>query len=316
VAASAGFTLPSAALMIAFAYGLGQLGDLTGAGWIHGLKLAAVAVVAQAVWGMGRSLCPDRLRLTLALGAAGGLLVAPAALTQVAVLVAGAIVGWAVYGRGSAPAATPRPSGTGSRHLAAGAVLALAAVLLVALPLVARETGGRVWPLIDAFYRSGALVFGGGHVVLPLLEEALVPRGWIPLDTFLAGYGAAQAVPGPLFTFAAFLGTAIHGGAHGWAWGLLGLIALFLPGWLLVGGALPFWERLRQLPWANGALQGANAAVVGVLLAALYSPVATAAVRSTADVAFILVAFALLHPLRLPPWLVVGGAAAAGGLLG
>jgi chromate transporter len=313
IAASAGFTLPSAVLMIGFAYGLAQLGDLGDAGWIHGLKLAAVAVVAQAVWGMGRSLCPDRLRTTLALGAAAVLLVVPAALTQIAVLIAGAIAGWAVYGREAAPANAEPASGSARGRLAP--VLALAGALLLVLPLVAREAGGRAWPLVDAFYRAGALVFGGGHVVLPLLEEALVPPGWIPLDTFLAGYGAAQAVPGPLFTFAAFLGTAIGGGAYGWAWGLLCLVALFLPGWLLVGGALPFWERLRRLPWATGCLQGANAAVVGILLAALYSPVATAAIRSPGDVAFALGAFALLHVWRTPPWLVVSTAAAFGGIL-
>lgn len=309
--ASVCFTLPSALLMILFAYGVAFMGDLRAAGWLHGLKLAAVAVVAQAVWGMGTKLCPDRMRVSLALAAAAGLLVVPTALAQVGVIAAGALIGWAIYRRevqsnGSGPAGLVRG------HWVAAAALVVCMALLVVLPALATATGSRGIQVFDSFYRSGSLVFGGGHVILPLLRAEVVPPGWVADDSFLAGYGAAQAVPGPLFTFAGYLGTVIQGGPNAWLGGVVCLGAVFLPAWLLVGGALPFWHLLRGKAWTQAALRGANAAVVGVLLAALYNPVWKEGVRSPADVAVALVAFALLEAWRLPAWLVVTGAAAAG----
>ncbi|MEZ4394096.1 MAG: chromate efflux transporter [Polyangiales bacterium] len=308
--ASACFTLPSAAWMIAFAYGVAALGDLQRAGWLHGLKLAAVAVVAQAVWGMGKRLCTDRARVSLCLASAAALLAAPGALAQLGVIAVGALVGWALYRDEVAVAESSNEAPR--HHLAAGAALALFAALLVALPALASATGSRALAVFDAFYRAGSLVFGGGHVVLPLLRAELVPRGWISHDRFLAGYGAAQALPGPLFTFAAYLGAAMRPGPRAWAQGLWSLLAIFLPAWLLIGGALPFWHRLRATRAAQAALAGANAAVVGVLLAALYDPVFTGAVHRRADGVAALLAYGLLETWKTPPWLVVIAMAAAG----
>lgn len=304
--ASLCFTLPSALLMIGFALGIAHLGDLQAAGWLHGLKVAAVAVVAQAVWGMGRKLCPDRARLTIALGAAATLLAVPGAIAQVGVIVAGGALGIARFRQSIQPVApTSKPGGT---HRSAAAALVVFAALLVALPALNTATSSRLVAEFDAFYRSGSLVFGGGHVVLPLLRAEVVPIGWLTDDQFLAGYGAAQALPGPLFTFAAYLGAAMGGVGHGfWC-----LFAIFLPAWLLIGGALPFWQRLRIRPGAQAALTGANAAVVGVLLAALYDPVFTEGVRGPLDVAAVLVSFGLLEHWKAPPWGVVIAMAAAG----
>lgn len=307
--ASLCFTLPSAVLMIAFAYGVVVMGDLSRAGWLHGLKLAAVAVVAQAVWGMGRRLCPDRARVSLCLASAALLLALPGAWAQIGVIGAGAAIGWRLYR--DVMATQPLGDGAGRHRLAAGALAAFA-VLLVALPALASSTGSRLLAELDAFYRAGSLVFGGGHVVLPLLRAELVPRGWLDDDQFLAGYGAAQALPGPLFTFAAYLGTAMSPGPRAWLNGLWCLLGIFLPAWLLIGGALPFWHRLRARRGAQAALAGANAAVVGVLLAALYSPVITEGVRGPKDVAAALVAFGLLERWKVPPWAVVVGMALAG----
>lgn len=308
--ASACFTLPSAVLMIAFAYGVTALGDLHHAGWLHGLKLTAVAVVAQAVWGMGKRLCTDRAKLSLCLASAAALLAAPGALAQLGVIAGGALVGWTLY---RDKVAVAKNSNEPARHhLAAGAALALFAALQVALPALASATGSRALAVFDAFYRAGSLVFGGGHVVLPLLRAELVPRGWISNERFLAGYGAAQALPGPLFTFAAYLGAAMRPGARAWAQGLWSLLAIFLPAWLLIGGALPFWHRLRATRAAQAALAGANAAVVGVLLAALYDPVFTGAVHRRADGVAALLAYGLLETWKAPPWLVVIAMAAAG----
>ncbi len=314
VLASFCFTLPSAVLMILFAYGVASLGDLGGAGWLHGLKLAAVAVVAQAVWGMGKKLCPDAARLVLALVSAGVVIAVPEAWTQVAVIVAGALAGWLIYRGGLMPSA-PAAAKLSGHHAWALATLAMFAVLLLGLPLLAQTTGGRFVEMADGFYRAGSLVFGGGHVVLPLIHAEVVVPGWITNDVFLAGYGAAQAVPGPLFTFAGYLGTAIDGGPLAWLSGVGCLLALFLPGWLLIGGALPFWQLLRGKVWMQAALRGANAAVVGVLLAALYHPVGTSGITNAIDVVAALVALVLLERFRMPAWLVVVLAAAAGQFL-
>ncbi|MCC6527700.1 MAG: chromate efflux transporter [Polyangiaceae bacterium] len=309
--ASACFTFPSALAMIGFAYGVDAFGDLHGAGWLHGLKLAAVAVVAQAVWGMGKKLCTDRARVTLCLASAAVLLAVPGAVTQIAVLAAGGLAGFGLYRHTITTAARPPPERGRGHHVAAAAALVVFVALLVALPALRSATENRAVATFDGFYRSGSLVFGGGHVVLPLLRTEVVPHGWLTDDQFLAGYGAAQALPGPLFAFAAYLGAAMSSGAPGWLHGLFCLLAIFLPAWLLVGGALPFWHRLRAKRWAQAALAGANASVVGVLLAALYNPVFTEGVRDQRDVVAALVAFGLLEH-RAPPWLVVLGMAATG----
>jgi chromate transporter len=309
--ASLCFTLPSAALMILFGYGVSSFGDLRHVGWLHGLKLAAVAVVAQAVWGMGRKLCPDRTRLTIAVTAAAVLLCIPNALVQISVIFAGGLAGWWFYRRDIAPTENTVRADR-KHHLIAGSILAVFFLLLIFLPVFAAISGNRNLAVFDSFYRSGSLVFGGGHVVLPLLRAEVVPKGWVGDDAFLAGYGAAQAVPGPIFTFAAYLGTVMRPGAHAWLEGLWCLLAIFLPAWLLIAGALPFWQQLRATIWAQASLRGANAAVVGVLLAALYNPVWTTGVRSASDVAIAVAAFALLQWWKIPPWLVVFLSALAG----
>lgn len=307
--ASACFTAPSALLMLGFAAGVARVPDLAHAGWLHGLLVAALAVVAQAVWVMGRKLCPDLPRAAIAASATAALLLTPGAWVTPAVIAAGGVVGWALL-RAVAPVG-PAAAAPGERRGRRGALAALGvwATLLVSLPALARLSGARAVAVFDAFYRSGSLVFGGGHVVLPLLQAELVPRGWLTDAQFLAGYGAAQALPGPLFTFAAYLGAAM---APGWTYGVLCLLAVFLPAWLLVGGALPFWDALRTKRWAQAALAGANAAVVGVLAAALYRPVFTESVRGPSDVVVAVAAFVLLERWKAPPWLVVTALAAAG----
>jgi len=302
LAAWFGFTTPSAILMILFAYGVGDVGNINDAAWLHGLKLVAVAVVAQAVWGMARSLLPDRLRVTLAIGAALLVLAVPTSLGQVAAIAIGAVLGWALINE--PPREVSVELGLSiPRSIAVSALVAFFA-LLVLLPLVANNAAHTL-QLIDRFYRAGALVFGGGHVVLPLLHEAVVPPGWINDNAFLAGYGAAQAVPGPLFTFAAYLGTAMQPAPHGWIGGVICLLAIYLPSFLLLLGVLPFWDSLRRQRAVQAALRGVNAAVVGVLLAALYTPIWTSAVNSPRDFGIGLVAFLLLVFWKMPPWLVV-----------
>lgn len=312
--ASIAFTLPSAVLMILFGYGVLTLGELHGVGWLRGLKLAAVAVVAQAVWGMGRTLCPDRTRLAIGLAAAALLLFAPGALVQVAVVVGGGVIGWCFYRHAIPRSESPGPA-EWRHHLVAGGILVVFLLLLLLLPLLASVTGSKHIGVFDSFYRAGSLVFGGGHVILPLLRAEVVPNGWVADNTFLAGYGAAQALPGPLFTFAGFLGTAIYPGPEAWIGGFWCLLAIFLPAWLLIAGALPFWHQLRAKSWAQAALRGTNASVVGVLLAALYNPVWTEGVKDTRDAATAVLAFGLLHWWKAPPWLVVLCAAVAGHLL-
>lgn len=313
--ASLCFTLPSALLMIGFALGAARFGSLHDAPWLHGLKLASVAVVAQAVWGMGKKLCPDRARLSLCLGAAALTLLWPYAAGQVCAIAIGGVVGYRLYRDQQLSAADAAHSGQVGSTRIAGAVLLVWAALLAGLPLLAAAVPRRELAELDSFYRSGSLVFGGGHVVLPLLRAEIVARAWLSDDLFLAGYAAAQAVPGPLFTFAAYLGAAIGGEGAGWSNGFWCLFAIFLPAWLLIGGALPFWQRLRAQPWAQAALAGANAAVVGVLLAAFYQPVFSSSVHAPRDFVLALLGFACLELWRAPAGLVVLGMAAAGQLL-
>jgi chromate transporter len=313
-AAWLGFTTPSAVALVAFAYGVAGLGASSNAAWLHGLKIVAVAVVAQAVWGMARTLAPDRERASLAVGAAVLALAVPTALGQIGAIVAGGLIGWRLF----PPAAATAPSAPIAVRIARPvsiAALVLFFALLFLLPFLAAASHNHALALFDSFYRSGALVFGGGHVVLPLLQHAVVPPGWIGNDAFLAGYGAAQAVPGPLFTFAAYLGTAMHPAPDGWQGALLCLIAIYLPSFLLLAGVLPFWDDLRRRAGVQSTLKGVNAAVVGLLLAALYTPVWTSAIFSAADFALGVVAFLLLVFWRVPPWLVVVLGAAAASLI-
>lgn len=313
VAAWLGFTLPSALALVLFAYGVDAFAGRLNAGWLRGLEIVAVAVVAQAVWGMARTLCPDAHRFTVAVFAAVLVTTWPGSIGQVAAIVLGALAGWLfLAGRAEqAFAALDVPFGK-----AAGAVcLVLFFGLLFGLPVAAALHPGEALAVFDSFYRSGSLVFGGGHVVLPLLQSEVVPPGWVANDRFLAGYGAAQAVPGPLFTFAAFLGTIMTPEPNGWRGAVLCTVALFLPGFLLMVGVLPYWARLRRLAFVRSALAGINAAVVGLLLAALYHPVWTSAIRAPADFAIGLIAFALLAFWRFPPWLVVILSALGGFLL-
>ena len=311
LAAWVGFTLPSAFLMIGFAYGVSAWGQLGGAGWLAGLKAAAVAVVAQAVWGMARSLCPDWPRRALALAAAAALLLVPTTWSQIAVIALGGVVGWRWLGEKTVATYSLTAPEVVTDRRALGWLAAFFGLLL-ALPLLADATGNGWWLLADRFYRTGSLVFGGGHVVLPLLDRAVVAPGWVTHDTFLAGYGAAQALPGPLFTLSAFLGTVANigpGGGLGGAWCLL---AIFAPGLLLVLGVLPFWQTLRRRAWAQATLRGANAAVVGVLLAAFCNPVCTSGVTGVRSGGLVLAAFVALQILKLPPWAMVAVAAALG----
>ena len=321
LAAWLGFTLPSALVLALFGLGLAAGTTALSAGALHGLKVVAVAVVAQAVWGMARNLCVGRARVTLMALAACAVLLWPGVGAQVGVMLAAGLAGWWLFGRGraAAPDAAPPPADDTLRvpvHRRTGAALLLAfAALLVLLPLAARLWPGTLLALFDAFYRVGALVFGGGHVMLPLLQVVVVPPGWVSADAFLAGYGATQAVPGPLFTFAAFLGAVMAPWPGGWLGALVCLVAIFVPSFLLVAGALPFWERLRRDAHAQAALAGVNAAVVGLLLAALYQPVFTSAILGAADFGLALLAFVALVFWRVPPWAVVLASGVGGALL-
>jgi chromate transporter len=297
-----GFTLPSAVIMVGMAVGLSTLEDLRGTGWIAGLKLAAVAVVANAIWSMAAKLCPDRERALIALGSATVLLVMADAFWQVAVIAVGALLGWLLFqGKASGQSA----SMTDQQTRAGWPYLVTFGLLLIGLPVAREVHPGGLVEVTEGFYRAGSLVFGGGHVVLPLLDSFTVGQGWVDQDTFLAGYGAAQALPGPLFAFTGFLGASINTGPGGVAGGVLALIATYAPSWLLVLGAIPYWERLRRLKSAQAALMGTNAAVVGLLLAAFYDPVWTVAITDSTRLAFALVVFALLRFAATPPWLLV-----------
>ncbi|WP_243214554.1 MULTISPECIES: chromate efflux transporter [Methylobacterium] len=322
LAAWTAFTLPSALVLLAFALGAGSLTGPWAGAVLHGLKLVAVAVVAQAVWGMARALTPDRPRAGIAVAALMGVVFLPGAVGQVLVIALGAAAGLLLC--------RAEPMATGGRRLAVpvsrragAAALILFAGLLVGpallVPALGAQSGGagpagQGLALFDAFYRSGALVFGGGHVVLPLLQAEVVGPGWIDPARFLAGYGAAQAVPGPLFTVAAYLGAAVGPVPNGLPGAAIALVAIFLPGLLLVYGALPYWDGLRARPLAQAAMRGTNAAVVGILGAALYDPVWVSAVGNARDFALAVLAFVLLTVGRAPPWIVVL-VTAAGGLV-
>ena len=312
VVAWLGFTLPSALALILFAYGVTAF-DIADAGWLHGLKVVAVAVVAFAVWGMARDLCPDRQRASLAILAAIAMLVAPNNLVQVAVIVTSGMLGW-LFLRGDQAVATPGQSSNNGRILAMVS-LTFFAVLLVGLPILRQMVDYKPLEVFDSFFRVGSLVFGGGHVVLPLLQAEVVPPGWVTNDAFIAGYGVAQAVPGPLFTFSAYLGVVMEGTPIPWLQGMFTLAAIFLPSFLLVSGALPFWNRLRAMTNFRRALMGINAAVVGLLISALYDPVWTSAILSPADFGLALAAFGLLAFWKTPPWLVVSISALGGQFL-
>jgi chromate transporter len=296
--------------LIVFGLGVSTYHDVVPAGALHGLKLVAVAVVAQAVWGMAKNLCTGTARVTIAVFSACAVLMWEGAWVQVGVIGAGALTGLALF-KPARQAAPDDPVFSLSRRT--GVVsLAVFFVLLIGLPLLAE-----IWPndtlaIVDAFYRVGSLVFGGGHVVLPLLQSEVVAGGWVDNDAFLAGYGAAQAVPGPLFTFAAFLGAVMHVGPSGWVGGAICLVAIFIPSFLLVAGVLPFWEQLRANTRTQAALAGINATVVGLLLAALYQPVWRSAVLSAQDFGLALLAFVALMFWRVPPWAVVLASGAAG----
>lgn len=297
------FTMPSALALLAFGYGVVAFEEALPAGLLHGLKVVAVAVVAQAVWGMAKTLCPDAPRATLAVAAAAAALAAPTPFAQIAIILAGGAIGY-VFLKSAADAAPSDLNIRSSKSLAV-VCLVLFFALLAGLPLLAAAGSSQALALLDSFYRAGALVFGGGHVVLPLLQAEVTPPGWVGDDAFLAGYGAAQAVPGPLFTFASYLGAVAGPVPNGWLGAAICLVAIFLPTFLLVLGVLPFWDGLRRRTWVRKALVGVNAAVVGLLLAALYDPVWTTAIRGSADVILAAADFTLLVFWKTPPWLVV-----------
>ncbi len=311
-----GFTLPSAIALVLFGLVSGSA-DLSGAGWLHGLKLAAVAVVAQAVYLLARSLTPDWPRRVVALAGMAIALLWSTPFSQLAIIAGGAVIGWLGL---RAPAVGPEAGTVAARSSIgrrAGAVaLGLFFVLLLGLPLLRAVTGSEGVAMVETFYRTGSLVFGGGHVVLPLLHAGVVDPGWVSEDGFLAGYGAAQAVPGPLFSFAAYLGAVLVSPLGGWSGGAIALISIYLPSFLLIFGVLPYWDRLRQSAAFRRALIGTNAAVVGLLAAALYRPIWTGAVESGADVVVAVAGLALLVTGRVPPIVVVVLGAVAGQLLG
>jgi len=317
LAAWVGFTLPSALAMALFAFGIGLVGgDMSHAGWLRGLKLVAVAVVVQAVWGMARTLSADRMRATVTVVACLVCLAIPSSLGQISAIVLGAIAGIVLLPRPAPSTETPDALQVGIPIPVAALLLVSFFVLLVGLPWLAQATAPHWLRLINAFYMAGSLVFGGGHVVLPLLQQSVVAPGWVSPDVFLAGYGVTQAMPGPIFTFAAFLGAVEGPSPNGWIGAIIATISIFLSSFLLIGGLLPFWDRLRHRLGVQATMRGVNAAVVGVLLAALFTPIWTGTVHSSADFGLGLVAFLLLTLWAVPPWAVVLLGAGAGYLLG
>lgn len=308
-----GFTMPSALALTAFALGIGAFAKAADAGWLHGLKIVAVAVVAQAVWGMARSLCPDRERATIAILGSLVTLAWPTAVGQLSSIAIAAIAGLTIF-RGSSSSSISHMRFPVNKKTGMVAWTIFFALLL-GLPLLRQLWASHALEVFDSFFRVGSLVFGGGHVVLPLLQSEVVNPGWVTNEQFVAGYGAAQAVPGPLFTFSAYLGAVMAEPPNGLFGAILTLIAIFLPSFLLIAGALPFWDLLRSVPVFQSALKGVNAAVVGLLLTALYRPVWTSAIHSPADFGLGLIAFGLLMFWKFPPWLVVVLSAAGGEII-
>lgn len=315
VAAWLGFTLPSAVLLFGFALGVSTLGDVSQAGWVLGLKAAAVAVVGHAVLGMAKSLTPDARRATIAVGVLTVVLLVPGPLTMFGAMALAGIAGFFVCRSPSTTENDESRFRVRLRPAVGWLSLAVFVMLLAGLPIFAVFTGNATVGLIDTFYRAGSFVFGGGHVVLPFLQAETVQTGLVEPGAFLAGYGAAQAVPGPLFTFAAFLGAVTTGGPSGLLGASIALLAIFLPSALLVMGVLPFWERLRRAPRVQRVLTGVNSGVVGLLAAALYDPVFTAGVTNAASLVVAALAFVALTSWKTPAWAVVLGAAGAGALL-
>lgn len=315
LAAWAGFTLPSAMLLVAFAFAATSFNEWPIGGHVlHGLKIVAVAVVAQAVWGMSRTLCPDRVRVCIALAVLLFVVIASGALAQVSAILAGGLAG--LYLCTTSGDAISGPLRFPVSPAVGVTCLVLFAALLAGLPLAASLWPAQGLAVADAFYRAGALVFGGGHVVLPLLEAEIVAPGWLTADTFLSGYGAAQAVPGPLFTFAAYLGASLGPEPNGLFGAAIALAAIFLPGFTLLVGVMPFWNMLRAQPNARAFMRGSNAAVVGLLGAALYDPIWTSTIKQPSDFALAAACFMLLMVWKVPPWLVVLAAAVGGIALG
>lgn len=312
IAAWCGFTLPSALMLTAFAFGVSQFRDSISGGWLHGLKVVAVAVVAQALWGMGNRLCPDRKRASIAVMAAVFALLIPTALGQIGTMAVGGLLGIFWLRMDSQLPHTPMKASIGIKT----GIVALAsfALLISFLPFVSEWMDLQGFKLFDSFFRAGSLVFGGGHVVLPLLKAEVVTPGWVSSDAFMAGYGAAQAIPGPLFTFSAYLGAISQVEPNGISGAIIALVAVFLPSFLLIWGALPFWENLRRIPQMRFAMSGLNAAVVGLLAAAFYNPVWTSAILSPKDFALALFGLLLLNFWEFPSWAVVAMSAVVGGL--
>jgi chromate transporter len=298
ILAFVGFTTPSVVMLIVFALVLQGM-DIGNAGWIHGLKIVAVAVVAHAIWGMAQKLTPDLSRKAIALLALICTLLWQTAYTQVSVIIVAAVAGLIIYKgqKESSPSAIQVPLSRSFAFICLGLFFGL----LIVLPILRELTASSWVAMFDSFYRSGSLVFGGGHVVLPLLEREFVPSGWLSKEEFLAGYGAAQAVPGPLFTFAAYIGAVVNG----WAGGLLATFAIFLPAFLLVLGTLPFWVTINRNPKITGAIMGVNAAVVGILISAFYDPIWTSSILGPMDFAFAALLFTMLAYWKLPPWVIV-----------
>ena len=310
-----GFTMPSALLMTAFALGMTKWGDVANAGWLNGLKLVAVAVVAQAVWAMASKFCTERITAAIALLGAIAILAWPSGFAQIMVIATGSFAGWIFFrhqavdeNRDPHLGQLTIPFG----HRLGSFMLGVFFLLLLTLPVLAAWTHSSAVSSFDSFYQAGALVFGGGHVVLPLLHAGVVTPGWVADNQFLAGYGAVQAVPGPLFSFAAYLGAVMKPQPNGWLGALWYLVAIFVPAALIAFGALPFWEKLRRQAFARAMLKGANASVVGVLAAAFYQPVWTSAVHLPTDIIFVMAAYGLLVFLAWPSWLVVASAALGG----
>jgi chromate transporter len=298
ILAFVGFTTPSVVMLILFALILKGM-DIGNAGWIHGLKIVAVAVVAHAIWGMAQKLTPDLSRKAIALLALICTLLWQTAYTQVSVILIAAVAGFIIYKgqKEDSPSVIQVPLNRGFGVICLGLFFGL----LIVLPILRELTASSWVAMFDSFYRSGSLVFGGGHVVLPLLEREFLPSGWLSKEAFLAGYGAAQAVPGPLFTFAAYIGTVVDG----WAGGLLATFAIFLPAFLLVLGTLPFWVSINRNPKITGVLMGVNAAVVGILISAFYDPIWTSTISASIDFAFTALLFSMLAFWKLPPWVIV-----------